>query len=274
MMKFSIVTISFNQAPFLERALRSVLSQTGVNVEYIVVDPGSTDGSREIIERYRPQLDHVVFEKDNGPADGLNKGFALATGDWFGYINSDDFFLPGALNQAAKAISSAPSADCVYANGYIADVDGKPLRRVYSTPFSARSFVWGRSLVLQQSTFIKANSFREVGGFETENHTSWDAELLVDLSLAGMTLRPVPGFWSAFVVHPTSITGSQSHAALSVVNHERMFRKVVGRERTLLDLRLRRLNAYATHLMRPTRLLTRIADRLIPGRLPHSLIAP
>ncbi|MCW1843786.1 glycosyltransferase [Prosthecomicrobium hirschii] len=70
-MKFSVVAISFNQAEFLERAMCSVLTQTGVDVECIVADPGSTDGSREIIERYRDQLAHVVFEKDEGLADSL-----------------------------------------------------------------------------------------------------------------------------------------------------------------------------------------------------------
>src|SRR4051794_19097336 len=74
-MRISIVTISFNQAAFLERALESVLRQTHPDVEYIVVDPGSTDGSREIIERYRPRLAAVALEPDSGPADGMNRGF-------------------------------------------------------------------------------------------------------------------------------------------------------------------------------------------------------
>ena len=84
-MKFSIVTISYNQAQFLEQAIRSVIEQDYPDVEYIVVDPGSTDGSREIIERYRDRIDRIIFEPDKGPADGLNKGFAQATGDVFGF---------------------------------------------------------------------------------------------------------------------------------------------------------------------------------------------
>ncbi|WP_377299745.1 glycosyltransferase family 2 protein [Rhizobium sp. SGZ-381] len=271
-MKLSIVTISFNQANFLERAMRSVLEQRGVDVEYIIVDPGSTDGSRDIIERYRPQLAHVVYEKDDGPADGLNKGFARATGDWLAYINSDDFFLHGALQQAVNAIVKAGNADCVYANGYLTDAEGRPFRRVISTPFDAQSFVWGRSLVLQQSTFIKAESFRKVGGFNTANRTSWDAELLVDMSLAGMTLKHVPGYWSAFVLHAGSITGSQRHAALSVGNHERMFQKVMGRGRTAADLRRRRLNSYLARLQHPGTLVAQVADRLLPNRLPRKLL--
>ena len=95
-MRVSIVTISFNQAEFLERAIRSVIEQDYPDVEYIVVDPGSTDGSREIIEKYRSRISKVILEPDTGPANGLNKGFAAATGEIFGYINADDAFLPKA----------------------------------------------------------------------------------------------------------------------------------------------------------------------------------
>ena len=101
-MKFSIVTISFNQAPYLETAIRSVLDQNYPDLEYIIVDPGSTDGSRDIIERFRSRFAKIIFEPDQGPGDGLNKGFAHATGDILGYLNSDDALLPGALNGAAQ----------------------------------------------------------------------------------------------------------------------------------------------------------------------------
>ena len=92
-MKVSIVTISFNQARFLRRAITSVLSQDYPDIEYIVVDPGSTDGSREIINAYGPRLASVIFDPDDGPADGLNRGFQLATGDVLAYINADDALL-------------------------------------------------------------------------------------------------------------------------------------------------------------------------------------
>src|SRR4051812_47863135 len=100
-MRFSVVTISFNQCEFLERAMLSVLNQSDVEIEYIVVDPGSSDGSRELIGRYRDRLAHLVLEKDDGPADGLNRGFAHATGDVYCYLNSDDMFAPGAFKIVA-----------------------------------------------------------------------------------------------------------------------------------------------------------------------------
>ena len=110
MVKVSIVTISFNQADFLEEAILSVLGQDYPDIEYIIVDAGSTDGSLEIIERYRERLAAVIVGPDAGPADGLNKGFRLATGSICGYINADDAYLPGAISSAVKAFERHPDA--------------------------------------------------------------------------------------------------------------------------------------------------------------------
>ena len=101
-MKVSIITISFNQDVYLEYCLRSVIEQDYANIEYIVIDAGSTDKSQEIIKSYSDQISTIVFESDNGPADGLNKGNSLATGDIIGYVNSDDILLPGAVSKIVK----------------------------------------------------------------------------------------------------------------------------------------------------------------------------
>ena len=123
-MRVSIVTISFNQARYLPRAIASVLSQDYTDIEYIVVDPGSTDGSRGIIERYEHRLARVVLDPDDGPADGLNHGFAFATGDVVAYINADDALLPGAVRQAVDYLIANQDVDVVYGDGYIVDADG------------------------------------------------------------------------------------------------------------------------------------------------------
>lgn len=120
-MRISIVTISYNQGRFLERAIRSVLGQDHDDVEHIIVDPGSTDGSRDIIEKYREDLAAVIFESDEGPADGLRKGFATATGDVFGQLNADDCYLPGALRRVAREFEASPDIGVVYGHGIIAD---------------------------------------------------------------------------------------------------------------------------------------------------------
>lgn len=271
-MKFSIVTNAYNQGKFLRRCMESVLRQAHQDIQYIVVDPGSTDETPEVLAEYEARKDPrlvIQREKDDGPADGLNKGFAQATGDWFAYMNADDFFLEGALENAAAAIAADPEADCIFGDGYLTDADARPTRRVISTDFDAKSFVRGRAVVLQQSTFWKAESFRQVGGFNVDNRTSWDAEILVDMSLAEMKLKHVPGLWSAFVIHPESITGSQRHASLSRLNHERMFKKVFGRERTASDLKINRLYKRLDLLLKPQVSVPKIVDKLNPKGLPQ-----
>src|ERR1700735_1408979 len=102
--KFSIVTNAFNQGKYLATAMSSVLAQDWPEVEYLVVDPGSTDHTREIILTFQQRYPgRIVYlnERDNGPADGLNLAFSKATGDLFGYLNADDFYLPGCFQAAA-----------------------------------------------------------------------------------------------------------------------------------------------------------------------------
>ena len=107
-MKFSVVTVSFNQRQYLEECLTSVLGQDYPSLEYIVVDPGSTDGSRELIESLGSRLAAVLFEPDQGAADGLNKGFQRASGEIFGFLNSDDALLPGAMTECQPGLRAEP----------------------------------------------------------------------------------------------------------------------------------------------------------------------
>lgn len=222
------VTLSLNQRPVLERAMRSVLEQD-YPVEYILVDAGSTDGSRELIDRYRARLAHVIFEPDDGPADGLNKALEVATGDVFVCVNSSDALLPGAISSAVNGFECHPKAAAVYADGYYVDGSGKPTRRFRSTSFDVRRFVFGGVNVMQQATFVRRDAFLAVGGFNSGNGTSWDGELLVDLGLAGRELRHVAGLWAIFSIHPNSISGPAG--LVSEYNRDRLqlFEKVVGR---------------------------------------------
>jgi Glycosyl transferase family 2 len=110
--KISVVMVSFNQAAFLEEGLRSILEQGYPNLEFIVIDGNSTDGSVEILERYRQRLGTLVIEPDRGQSDGLNKGFARATGDILTWVNSDDLLEPGALFRVAQAFAT-PGVDMV-----------------------------------------------------------------------------------------------------------------------------------------------------------------
>jgi glycosyltransferase involved in cell wall biosynthesis len=265
-MKISIVTISFNQARFLEQAISSVLEQDHPNVEYLVVDPGSTDGSREIIERHRDRIDKIIFEPDRGPADGLNKGFAHAAGEVFGFLNSDDILEPGALSGAARYFETHPEVDVVSGHSWIIDADGRKKRRFYSDRFSLRMVAYGACILAQPSTFFRSEIFRRAGGFNIDNRSNWDAELFVDMVLAGARFALERELWSQYRVHDEGITGSGKLQALHQRHRERMFRKIMGRESHRWDALL----AIGACYMRKIFNFSDTAERLRHGAIYHS----
>jgi glycosyltransferase involved in cell wall biosynthesis len=232
-MKISIVTLSYNQGRFLESAIQSVVEQQGVDLDYIVVDPGSADDSRSIIERYQGQIGATVLERDDGPADGLNRGFARATGDIYGFLNADDILRPGALAKVAQAFEQHPEADVISGHGHIVDDQGLPIRRIYSDRFSIWGYLYGGVVLLQQSTFFRARAFEQAGGFNVANRTCWDGELWLDMALAGKRFQRANGFWSGFRVYGSSITasiaaGGERRRAYDR-DRRRMFMKARGR---------------------------------------------
>jgi glycosyltransferase involved in cell wall biosynthesis len=261
MKKISIVTISFNQAEFLERAIRSVVDQDYPQIEYIVVDPGSTDGSRDIIERYRSRISRVIYEPDCGPADGLNKGFACATGDIFGYINADDAYLPGTVREVVAALDKS-KADVIYGDGYIVDENDRCVRRFVSTSFNLRRFVLGALPILQQSTFFTADAYRDAGNFNLENRTCWDGELLFDFAAAGKKFLHAPLYWSVFRMYPSSISGSGRLAQQYYRDQERIIEPLVARYGWMLPV-ARAAARLEKHLVCPKTTLFRVQDRVL-----------
>lgn len=260
-MKISIVTISFNQARFLEQTILSVAAQQDVSVEYIVVDPGSTDGSRDIIGRHRDKLAAVIFEKDRGPADGLNRGFAAATGDVFGFLNSDDYLLPRSLAKVQRHFQSHPHIDVVSGHGLIVDVSGKVLRRNYSDRFSARMQALGAASLAQQSTFFRAPAFRAVGGFNAENGVAWDGELFFRMHRSGAKFGLIDDFLSAWRIHEAGITGSARLDEKLIEYRNRMFREAFGRNPRVLDSWV----SGAARLIKHARNLRGVRERLLHG---------
>ena len=142
-----------------------------MDVEYIVVDPGSADNSREIIAKYADKISHIVFEPDAGPADGLNNGFRHATGQIFGFINADDKLNPGAISTIVRALTEHPKSDVVFGNGLELDSAGELLQRVWSTPWDLKAHAYRTAVTVQPATFFRAETFRKVGGFNIHNRT-------------------------------------------------------------------------------------------------------
>src|SRR5687767_13684136 len=121
----SIITPSFNQASYLEQTLRSVLDQAYPRIEYIVIDGASTGGSPEIIKKYAPRLAYWTSEKESGQAEAINKGMARAQGEIVAWLNSDDYYLPGAVEAAVRAFDEHPDAVLVYADMQAVDEEGE-----------------------------------------------------------------------------------------------------------------------------------------------------
>lgn len=264
-MKISLVTISYNQVQYLEQAILSVLNQDYPDLEYIIVDPGSTDGSRDIIERYRDRLAQVVLEPDKGPADGLNKGFARAGGDIFGYLNSDDILLPGALARVAAAFRAYPGSDLVYGHGYIIDGEGAVLRKCRSDHFNLRRGAYGHSLIMQQAAFWRRLAFIQVGGFNVANRLSWDGEFWIDLALAGNRFRRVDEYWASFRTHGESITQNfhvGKHKQKFDSEQRRLFQKAMRRPFGPRDVVADKLILIEKWLVDPVNLWQRLAGLL------------
>jgi glycosyltransferase involved in cell wall biosynthesis len=189
--RLSIITPSFNQAAFLERTLNSVLDQQWPDLEYIVVDGGSRDGSVEILERYSDRLSWWVSEKDEGQTDAINKGLRRATGDVVAYINSDDYYMPGAFRTAMEALERSGARWVSGACRYL-EADSGRTKTVWkpTLPDTPRWWwmldPWG---VPQASTFWRRDVFEEFGPFREDMHYVFDTEFELRLLYAG--LEPV-----------------------------------------------------------------------------------
>lgn len=200
--KLSIVTPSLNQAAFLERTIRSVLDQGYEPLEYLVVDGGSTDGSVDIIERYADRLAWWVSEADDGQTAAINKGLARATGEIVAYINSDDYYLPGAFEEVVAALASSDALWAVGAARFV-DADDR-LTEVWrpAPPPAARHrwilYPWG---VPQAATFWRREAFQRHGDFRTDMHYVFDTEFGLRLAFAGELPAIVDRELAVRVVH-------------------------------------------------------------------------
>ena len=143
-MKFSIVIPSYNHAAYLEDTLKSILHERdrGVDIEIILMDGGSQDGTTAIIEKYRKHLAVAISEKDNGQTDALIKGFARSTGDVMAWLNSDDYYYPGALTLIQNFFSSHPNVDVVYGDMNWVSKTGEIEKEQKEMDFSLPILLW------------------------------------------------------------------------------------------------------------------------------------
>lgn len=176
----SVVTPSYNMAAYLEQTIQSVLGQDYPNIEYIVMDGGSRDGSREILEKYKSRLS-FVSAPDKGQADALNRGFAQSRGAILAFLNADDTYLPGAVSTAVRYLTENRSAGAVYGEGYYVDGAGQIIARYPTQPFQA-SLLERNCFICQPSTFMRREVFESAGAFDANLHFGLDYDLWIRLA--------------------------------------------------------------------------------------------
>jgi glycosyltransferase involved in cell wall biosynthesis len=198
--RVSIITPSFNQARYLEETICSVLDQDYPNLEYMVVDGGSTDGSVEIIHRYADRLTWWVSEKDRGQTDALNKGFEHATGVIFAWLNSDDTYLPGAIREAVSFLQAHPEAGMVYGDTNLVDETGRCIGRFPARQTDYRGLLRGSVHIPQQAAFFRGELWRAVGPLDPAFFFAMDYDLWVRLAKISQVCY-YPHLWANFRIH-------------------------------------------------------------------------
>ncbi|MEW6180695.1 MAG: glycosyltransferase family 2 protein [Chloroflexota bacterium] len=204
-MLVSIVTPSYNQARYLEETMRSVLEQDYPHIEYIVVDGGSTDGSREIIEKYADRLAWWVSEKDRGQTDAINKGFARARGEVLAWLNSDDTYQPGAVREAVEFLERNPQVGLVYGDANYIDEHGRVIGRFPAAQTDYRRLRQGYVHIPQQSAFFRADLWRKVGPLDASFYFAMDYDLWVRIAREAPIVY-YPRLWANFRLHSDAKT--------------------------------------------------------------------
>jgi glycosyltransferase involved in cell wall biosynthesis len=205
----SIVTPSFNQAAYLEVAIQSVLAQSYPNLEYMVIDGGSTDGSLAIIPKYRDRLAWWVSEADSGQAEAINKGLARAQGTIVAWLNSDDLYLPGALEQAARIFEDNPRLGLIFGDALSIDADGKPFNLQRFGDWGLTELMQFR-IICQPTVFMRREALDEAGLLDPSYHFLLDHQLWLRIA-ARWEIAYLPRFLAAARYHAAAKNVVHAH---------------------------------------------------------------
>ncbi len=204
----SVITPSFNGGEFIEDAIRSVAQQQSVDVEHIVVDGASSDNTVAILQRY-PQV-RWTSEPDRGQSDAINKGFLRATGDLMGWLNADDYYLPGGLQAIALAAVEHPEADVIYCDCVFVDGEGKLVRSKVEHDFDSDILMYFGCYIPSTATFFRRRVIESGLLLDCEYRVCMDFEYFARLAHAGCRFHYVPRFVAAFRWHENNISLSQA----------------------------------------------------------------
>jgi len=198
----SIITPSYNQGQFLEETIRSVLLQDYPDIEYIIIDGGSTDNSQAIIKRYKTQLAWFVSETDSGQADAINKGLKKATGEFVAWINSDDIYTKGAISSAVDKLKSNPDCGMVYSNVLSIDAESSIFNTMEYGNWGIRELMQF-NIIGQPGVFMRRKALEDVGLLDPKFHFLMDHNLWLKIALK-YPIKHIDEFWAAARFHPAA----------------------------------------------------------------------
>lgn len=239
--KITIVTPSYNQGDFIEATILSVLGQGYPNLEYIIIDGGSTDKSISIIKKYASQLHYWVSEKDNGQADAINKGFFLGCGEIFAWLNSDDLYMPGTLFRISEIYLASSNKLSVFFGNCIHFGSAGTEVYVTGSDVGQNSELYELNLydyIIQPSSFWSKAVWKQVGELNTTLHYGFDWEWFLRAKASGVKLQPLSDLFSLYRIHSqhkSSAGGEARYQELLALYHlyggeriEQLFKKLVA----------------------------------------------
>lgn len=246
--KISIITPSYNQGKFIEETIRSVLLQNYPNLEYIIVDGKSNDETQKIIEKYRPWFSKVIIEPDNGAADAIRKGMEIATGEWFNWINSDDWLLPNSLSLLAYLANLYPEYNWISGGRININTSSQFVSSHVPWKQKPNCLLFGGDFFPQDATFFKL-SFLQKNNLEinTKVKNVFDTLLYNEALLIEKPLL-TSGFFSAMRWHESQLTANTKQREI-----ESTYIKAIKRKN-------------------PNYILIKIAQRLVSTRFKYFII--
>lgn len=204
-MLVSIVTPSFHQDRYIEETIRSVLAQDYPDIEYLIVDGGSTDHTVNIIRKYEDKLAAWVSEPDRGQTDAINKGFACAKGDILAWINSDDTYEPGAVSAAVKYLQEHPDTGMVYGDCNYIDESGDVIGKFNAAQTDYRLLRRGYTHIPQQTMFFRASLWKQIGPLDPSFYFAMDYDLWTRIARRSQ-IKYIPQTWANFRLHTSGKT--------------------------------------------------------------------
>ena len=259
--KITVVTPSYNQGVFLGRTIESVLAQNYPNLEYIIIDGGSTDNSLDVIRQYEQRIACWVSEPDRGQSDAFNKGFSRATGDFCTWVNSDDILLPGALERVGGLIADHPDLQWIAGHTLFIDADD---RIIHCARLPRQNRILAKMGLLSvggPSTFFSRALFTKTEGFRLSLYYTMDIDLWWQFYRHGAVFHRLPAYLIAFRFHSESKCASTSFAEEDMQQR----RKALIQEQKKKHERDQLLRQYAVPGMLPAAKLLYRAWQLLNG---------